>query len=323
MKKDLHYAILKVLSYFHFFKYPITQAEIFNYLPAAHSSHNIDVALAELKQAGIIYQLGSFYSLTDDTRLADRRIEGNRYAEKRLVLARRIARFLANFPFVESICISGSLSKDFSAPDGDLDFFIITSPNRLWIARSLMHAFKKFTFLFGAQHSFCMNYFLGAEQLSVNPKNFFTAIEIVTLKPVFVRKGVNEMYHANKDWIKLYLPNNECKNIRQTYMHEKWLPSRLFEKVADLVGDRLNGALYTFTRYKWIHKWRRKGYDVDKCLECISISVNTPVNYPVNFVEQIVNGYEQVYRMTIKSAEQKLKNITQDIEDNIVNKQAS
>lgn len=306
MEKNIHHAIIRVLSYFRFFKYPITSGEIYKYLGVKSTQNTVDISVARLEEAGIIFKLGTFYSLENNPEWAERRIAGNAYAQKQIIKARRVANFLGLFPFVESVCISGSLSKDFSAPDGDLDFFIITAPNRLWIARTVMHFFKKFTFLVGAQHTFCMNYYLDMSRLSVEPKNFFTAIELATLKPVFVRSGIHEMYAANKDWIRIFLPNNDCKDFNKVYMHDKWLPSRLVEGALNAtIGNRLNNFLYKFTRGSWIRKWTRKGFDVDQCLKCISPYLNTPVNYPVNLPERIMEGYEKIYDNTMREVQKK------------------
>lgn len=307
MERNLQDAVLRVLCYFHYFKYPITAAEIHRYTGVKCSKTSVDNALTELVARGVVFNIGDFYSPANEHKLVERRIAGNAYAAKRMRKAKRIAFFLAQFPFVEAVCISGSLSKDFLTTDGDMDFFIMTTPGRLWIARTLLHLFKKLTFLVGAQHSFCMNYFLDAEQSAISPKNFFTAIETATLKPVFVRSGISSIYNLNKDWIKVYLPNDDCAELQRSYMHEKSLPARMLEVLLNLFGDRLNNFLFRFTRSSWIKKWKRKNFDVVQCLKCMDKHVNTPVNYPINFPDRVMEGYERVYEQVV---EQKPENFT-------------
>ena len=123
MREHYHIPILKTLSYFHVFQYPLTAEEIRKFLSVKISPEHTVEVLEELIQAGNVFRIGGFYSLSNDIQIAERRIKGNQYAEKRIMKARRIARFLGNFPFVEAVFISGSLSKDFSTRDGDLDFF--------------------------------------------------------------------------------------------------------------------------------------------------------------------------------------------------------
>lgn len=296
MRIDVQNAILKVVSYFHFFRYPVTKQEIWQFASVHCSEIEFESSLSDLLRKTALFKISDFYSLENDLQLAERRKQGNFYAQKQLKKAYRIARFLGNFPFVEAICISGSLSKDCSAPGGDLDFFIITAPNRLWIARTIMHFFKKFTFLVNAQHSFCMNYYIDMQNLDVNPKNLFTAIEIATLKPAFAQRGAEEFFASNAPWTDMFLPNNDYLAKHRNHTHKKNALTRFFENIINRSnGDRWNAALYNFTRRQWINKWNRKHYDVAKCLQCMDLHVNTPVNHPKDLMDVILRGHEEIY----------------------------
>src|SRR5690606_39126981 len=109
-------------------------------------------------------------------------------------------KFIYLFPFVAFVGISGSLSKGFAAADGDFDFFIITSANRLWICRTLLHLFKKLSFLAGAQHRFCMNYFIDISHAAIEERNRYTAIELSSLIPVCGLKVYQHFLSQNK-WV--------------------------------------------------------------------------------------------------------------------------
>lgn len=89
----------------------------------------------------IIFQLGEYYSLTDDSSLMLRRKKGNERAAKQIRLAKRLAAFLSRFPYVKEVAISGPLSKNYADERSDIDFFIIIKTNRLWIARTIMYLF--------------------------------------------------------------------------------------------------------------------------------------------------------------------------------------
>lgn len=319
MRIDIHFAILKVVSYFHFFKYPVTSQEIWKYMSISCEASAFETALLTLQEQNIIFSIDGFFSLANNPELIYNRRNGNLYAQKQLKKAYRIATFLGNFPFVESVCISGSLSKDFSLPDGDLDFFIITAPNRLWIARTFMHFFKKFTFLVNAQHSFCMNYYIGMENLDINPKNIFTAIELSTLKPAFTQSGVEEMFNTNSEWMKIFLPNDNKAAKHKNHLQKKWPVARLVESVIDKCnGDKLNTFLYNFTRKQWIKKWTRQKYDVQECLKCMDMHLNTPVNYPKNLMHVILDGHEGIYNKAAESAMKKFNSKAES--ENILNK---
>ena len=131
--------ILKTLTYFSIFEYPLTKEELKRFLSPAADPGSFDNALARLTEEKIIFKIEDLYLLQDNRELVKRRRDGNLRAERLLVKAMKIGKFLSRFPYVRGIAISGSLSKRYAGEKADIDFFIITKANRLWIARTFMH----------------------------------------------------------------------------------------------------------------------------------------------------------------------------------------
>ena len=143
---EIKEGILATLAYFDMFHYPLTQAEVYLFLGNKFNFELFDDALKCLVDNGTIHQFGNFYTLSSDHYIAVRRIEGNQKAAELIKIAEKVGNLLIKFPYVRGIAISGSLSKNFADAESDIDLFIITEKNRLWIARTLMHCFKKLTF---------------------------------------------------------------------------------------------------------------------------------------------------------------------------------
>ncbi len=186
-----------------------------------------------------------------------RRKEGNRHAQQLLPVAHRISRFLYNFPFVEAVGISGSLSKNFADNNADIDFFIITSPNRLWIARTLMHCFKKLTFLVGRQHWYCMNYYIDEKALTIEEQNIFTATEVITVIPVCGQQSFDRFFEANQ-WSARFYPNH----VQQAgiFPDKKRRPfvKKITEAVFDhSLGDKLEHYWMEITSKRWADKEKK------------------------------------------------------------------
>ena len=80
-----------------------------------------------------------------------------------------MTKFISKFPYVRAILLSGSISKGYMDKDSDVDYFIITQPNRLWVTRLLLMLFKKI-FLFNSRKVFCINYFVDSEKLEIEEK---------------------------------------------------------------------------------------------------------------------------------------------------------
>src|SRR5258708_8464730 len=250
----LRSSILKVLAYFDLFNYPVSAEEILFFLDQDVPASELNEGLEALTAGKYLFRLGSLYSLRDDPRAAERRIKGNKHAAELLVIADRVSRFLYQFPYVRGVGISGSLSKHYAAENADIDYFIITRSNRLWIARSFMHLFKKWSFLTGKQHWYCMNYYVDEEALEIEEKNIFTATELITLLPACGNGGLVKFFDAN-DWATDYFPHyRRRKREAPVYPPPSFL-KRTLEKIFDnRAGDRLDDFLPRLTAQRWKNK---------------------------------------------------------------------
>ena len=196
--------LLKPILYFSLFKYPLTEEEIYSF-SEANSIDQIKAELKHLVNNKVIYKIDEFYLTENDETLINRRLSGNQMAKDIHQKATKVSSFISKFPYVEGVGISGSLSKGYFDEEGDIDFFIITSPKRLWISRTLLILYKKI-FLFNSKKYFCVNYFISSNSLEIEEKNRFTATELTTMLPMFGNKSFYDFYEQNK-WVENYLPN--------------------------------------------------------------------------------------------------------------------
>ena len=269
-------SILKVLAYFDLFNYPVTIDEILFFLDKEVPLIDLEAELKTLTNEGLVFPSepsipfgpstlsgqpqGSaplFYSLQNNPELTVRRLRGNRHADDLLKIAARISRQLYRFPYVRGVGISGSLSKHFADEQADIDYFIITRRNRLWIARTLMHLFKKLNYLRNRENWYCMNYYVDEEALEIKEKNIFTATEMITLLPASGNGGLVKFFDAN-NWTSNYFPH--YKNRTKTA--EGPVPSSFIKKTVEKLldnplGDRLDDFLQRWTSRRWQKKEQR------------------------------------------------------------------
>jgi hypothetical protein len=244
---------LKVLAYFDIFSYPLTRDEIIVFLDAAYAPNQIEESFQFLVNEKIIFSLGEYYSLSDNISLAQRRKKGNELAIKQICIAKRLAAFLSRFPYVRGVAVSGSLSKNYADERSDIDFFIITKTNRLWIARTFMHLFKKLTYLAGKQHWFCMNYYLDETALEIQEKNIYTATEVITALQLYGEETLCNFIKANEwvfDFYPLYFSgSNKPEKIRKGVF--KTILEFLFD---NKTGEQLDTWLMKVTAKRWNRK---------------------------------------------------------------------
>ena len=284
--------ILKVLAYFDIFQYPLSQNEIRQFLGRSSLEESLDKVLHHMLTRQTIFFHSGFYSLHNNPLLTHKRIEGNQRAEKLLPKAYKIGRFLSWFPFVKAIGISGSLSKNFADENADIDFFIITKANRLWIARTIMHLFKKLTFITGHQHFFCMNYYIDEEALLIEDKNIFTAIEVTTLVPVCGSKTLDDFFTVN-NWSCDFFPSGQKKYLKNDRPVRPFI-KRCVEWILDNnSGDHLDKWLQKITTYRWQKKSLKDKRNKNGLRMELITGRHFARSNPGAFQEKVLSLYEQ------------------------------
>jgi len=289
----LRSSILKVIAYFDLFSYPLAIQDICWFLDVEARQENVQEEVEALVRENRLFRVGPFFSLQDDPALAVRRLRGEVRADELLSIANRGARILYQFPYVRGVCISGSLSKRCADEKADIDYFIITRANRLWIARTLMHLFKKLTYLRGRQHRYCMNYFVDEEAMEIKEKNIFTAVELITLMPVCGNGGLVKFFQAN-NWTSEYLPHYHDRPKEAEGTPSSSLLKRVLEKLLDhRLGDRLENYLRGLTDRRWSRKTERGDINMKGDTMTLQCDQHYSRPDPEIFQQKILNKYHR------------------------------
>jgi len=294
--------ILATLAYFDMFNYPLTRAETYLFLNQKCSFDVFDDGLKSLLANGTIHQFDRFYTLKNDHQVAVRRTAGNKKAEELIKIAKRVGNMLIRFPFVRGIAISGSLSKNFADETSDIDLFIITAKNRLWIARTLMHCLKKMTFLVNRQHYFCMNYYVDEQQMEIAEKNVYTAIEIGTLIPL---EGdlVFEKFYADNAWTRDFLPNKTMRVASAKPVKARF-GKTFFEGFLNMLpAGAIDNLLMKITASRWLRKTQRHKLNSHGLVLAMVTGKHHAKPDPKNFQANLLLRYENKVSRLLKEYE--------------------
>ncbi len=301
-------AVLRTIVYYDIFNYPLTEKDILN--DCGISKEIVSPcrdALKFLVDEKIVFRLGEYYSLNNNYKDVERRIKGNEEAKKWIKKSQRFSHFISWFPFVRGISLSGSLSKGFVDEDPDIDYFIITKPNRLWVARSLLIAFKKI-FLLNSYKYFCLNYFIGQDNLEIEEKNLFTATEIVTMIPVFGNHVKRSFFESN-DWIKSFYPNFEVDEMEDVPFNKSYTLKRLLEfLMKGKMGDRLDAWFMKKTVRHWANKYG-DSFSEEEFLITFKSGKNVSKHHPQNFQKKVLEKFNQKLKEIETQHEIKIENI--------------
>lgn len=291
-------SILHTLLYYDIFSYPLTPEEVYINLNTNHvSSEEVKKELEKLRSDGLLISRENFFMLKNDEELISKRLKGNRLAEKKLHTAFRMSGIISKFPFVRSILLSGSISKGYMENDSDIDFFIITHPDRVWLSKFLLMLFKK-VFLLNSKKNFCINYFIDTEKLEIDEKNIFTATELTTLIPTFGSRFYHELYNKNI-WIKGFYPNFPKRTSAVPNKKDGIIKSSVEIILGGKFGDKLDD--YSMALFKKFNETRYKDYNPKEFGLAFKMTKKESKHHPKFFQKRVLEAFNE----KIKSFEQK------------------
>ena len=285
--KKIRLQTLISILYYSIFNYPLTKSEIHQYSNnALLTDTNSDLNYLLAKK--IIYLIDGFYVFGADYNCVPRRRLGNAAADVVIKKAQSRAYFISKFPFVECVGISGSLSKNYYDENSDIDFFVITKRNRLWLCRLFLVVYKKI-FLFNSYKQFCINYYITANCLEIEEKNRFTATEITTLIPITGKSIFSEFYNSNL-WVLNYFVKFTA-NVDTVMSIKK---TRISNAVEYILDNKMGNYFDLLIKRFFIKQWQSKfnyltDYDYKIALKS---TTNVSKHHPLNFQKKVLDALQ-------------------------------
>lgn len=279
-------SILRTLLYFDIFNHPLTEQELHLFLDTQVTA--LAPSIQSLTEKNLLFNTDFYYTLHPNQQTITRRKRGSALADVKLKTAQRFSRLISWFPFVRAIMLSGSISKGYMDEKSDIDYFIVTKPGRLWLVRTSMAFFRRI-FLFNSHKNFCTNYFVDEAALEIEEKNIFTAVEIVTLKPMFGSDVIHRFQKAN-EWCSNYFPNLVIQNGFDVEK-ENWL-KKVTEKILSISWfDKLDNYLMNYS----INRWNKiySHYDQKDFNIAFQSTPHISRSHPEFYQKKVLNLYRQ------------------------------
>lgn len=274
---------LKAILYFSIFRYPLKFEEIHsytNYVEELETQKELEYLISEK----ILTKIDEFYVYGSDLDSVPKRLKGNLQSKKALEKAKERALFISKFPFVKAVGVSGSLSKGYFDNDSDIDFFVITKPQKLWVCRTLLMLFKK-VFLLNSRKYFCINYFISTSKLEIEEKNRFTATELKTLIPL-QGKEIFEKFYIENQWIYDYFSKFK-PDVSEVSTIKKPTISNITEFIfSNQIGNSIDLFFKSITIKKWNSKFnylRKEDFKV-----AMKSTNEISKHHPLNFQKKVI-----------------------------------
>ncbi|MEY3421010.1 MAG: hypothetical protein RIR48_1299 [Bacteroidota bacterium] len=300
-------AIISLLAYFDIFNHPLKVQDL-ERMKGFKTSECRQV-MEELVKLEVCYEWNGYYGLNSAIKIqVESRQKAEQNAEKYWLKVKRSAQIIANFPFVRGVAISGSLSKGVMSNDGDIDFFIITEPNRLWLTRSLLILYKKIRLL-NSRKYFCLNYFVDTQNIQIIDKNIFTAVEVSHLIVVYSENNIfNKFYDQNK-WVHFYLnspaPINVNAKVSDPFysLNEAIKITSGKKRIEKFLNGKLGNILEIYTHKMTLNRWMKKfgHFNEEKFELTMRSTKGVSKHHPQDFQSKVLDTYLERFENAMSS----------------------
>jgi len=280
MNDDLKTKIVETLAYFDIFNYPLNLTQLRLFLHNKNSSNRAILnALAEIE---IIEKKYGYYFFKGREKIAVRRkIQLNINKEKRKAAIHSIY-LISKIPGVKLVGISGSLAMGNASQKDDIDLFIITRRNTLWITRFLVVFLMKIlkqkreVSSKNVDNKICLNMFLDEDSLELDKKNLYVAHEVIQMQTYFDKGEIlNKFLNANS-WIQSYFPNLIVKSSSKELLFKE--KAYINEKIIRFIN-----AIFFLGQYLYMQN--KITYE--------KVFLKKALFHPWNKSEEILNEFER------------------------------
>lgn len=217
---NLEAAVLQTVAYFSLFKYPLSQWEVWSFLPHKAELLAVRQVLDELTVSGGLVERWGYYFLPGQEATVECRQQRYPSAVRKMKLARRVASWLAWLPGVQFIALANLMGTYNLRDGGDIDLFIITRPGCLWVCRFWAALILQ---LFGLRPTpdnrrdkICLSFWLSSDNLRIDQfklpdesgcPDWYYIYWLANLRPL-IEQGVTYHFLVKQNpWLKTYLPN--------------------------------------------------------------------------------------------------------------------
>lgn len=236
-------AILKTLIYSDIFDYPLKGYEIHKWLIGRVASfQQIEKSLTKLLIKGKVIKVKDYYVLAKRKGIVTKRQLREKQSKKFLLKGKICCTFLKIIPTLKLVGISGGLALNNTDKKDDIDLFLITSKNRLWLTRLLvifildLVGVRRKAGMNSKQVSgkICVNILIEETFLEQEKKDLYIAHEVLQMKVLWQRGNTYKKYLEKNSWAFEFLPSWIGDEISDSTVFLNWAPPILGKVLENL-----------------------------------------------------------------------------------------
>lgn len=245
---DLTKRLIRTIAFFDIFDYPLTLVELYLWLYKDEASSE-KVEWTEFIQAidnlpKTVENYNGFYFLAGRKSIYQTRQDRYVYSQKKWKKAIFISKLFRFWPYVSMIAVCNSLAYN-NCPEGsDIDLFIVTSKNKIWLTRLMIVGFLQ---IFGLrfrpghkQNTIDPTFFitednLNLEKYKISGLDPYLAYWLNQLVPIYNDQGIYQKLMSANVWIKDYI--QEPLGVTPLYkrqIHDNWFV-KFVRKIREII----------------------------------------------------------------------------------------
>jgi len=227
-EKSIAEAIVETIAFFDLFSYPLTGFEVWKYLSMKCELGEVLEILGGRMRGGSTPKLGvepllgieeknGFYFLAGREEIIRERMARYNYTDRKFKRAVLLARIFKSIPWIKMIAVGNIIGTHNLKKESDIDLFIITEENRVWLTRFFCILITKILGLRpkpeNMQDKICLSFFISEEAMNLEKlmlpdgSDIYFIYWLAGLVPVYDKDGIYNKFIGANGWIKNYLPN--------------------------------------------------------------------------------------------------------------------
>ena len=239
MHRGLERSILKTLSYFDTFDFPLTKEELFRWLwePPQTSYQAFLTTLDSLIAQEQISLWRGFCILPGQEKSVDTRQAAIALVKQKMKKARRAAWLMQQVPNVSAIFVCNTVASSIPTPESDIDVFIVVKEKKLWLTRLCITVLLS---IFGLRRTktriadrICLSFYITDEHLDLytimrKPHDIYLAYWMDQLVSLYDPTGLAQKLYEQNSWVQQYLPHTTCEEKKHRLIQVSSTPFFLF-----------------------------------------------------------------------------------------------
>ena len=275
----LQKAIIQTVAYFDLFNFPLTLLELYDklWLPGYSNQGGEKISLLKIKEeveaeriCQIVESKNGFYFLKGREELLEERRKGYNIANRKYGIALRTAGYLKYIKGVKMIAVCNTLASGHIKEESDIDFFIVTAKNRIWLTRLLVTIVVQ---LLGVRRykdkvkdRICLSFYITEDRLNLKEvtydfdPHFYYWLSAFSL---LYDDGIFKRFSAENGWLKKYMPFLALRETHEQHRVRDNCFSCYFKKINGLwQGSFIGNIFERVARRMQLKKMSRNKFSV-------------------------------------------------------------